>query len=54
MKRRLPVYIENLELPKEENRMIEKEVSYGYVSIMYILSLLITFGSVIVVLLIRK
>lgn len=58
MKNRLPVYIEERELPKNDE-MIEKRNSnsYGYVSILYILyilSLIITGISVLVVLGIRK
>ena len=50
MNERLPVVIENLELPKaafNENKQLDK--SYGYVSIMYLLSLLITLGSIIII-----
>lgn len=55
MKNRLPVYIEERELPKNDE-MIERRNSnsYGYVSILYILSLIITGISVLVVLGIRK
>lgn len=56
MKNRLPVYIENRELPQDvniENRKNREEVSYGYINILYILSLLITGASVITVLFLR-
>ena len=49
MNNRLPVYIENNELPymKKDNKG-----SYGYVNILYILSLIITFSSMIIVMVI--
>ena len=52
MKERLPVVIENLELPIDEFKKEEKPNSYGYVSILYIISLLITIGSVLTVLIV--
>ena len=55
MKERLPVVLENLELPKDEfEKENEKRVSYGYVSILYLLSLMITIGSIIAVLVVRN
>lgn len=50
MRERLPVVIENLDLPVDEFKKEEKTNSYGYVSILYIISLLITIGSVLTVL----
>lgn len=50
MKERLPVYIENLDLPYIENKKDNKRnKSYGYVSFLYLLSIIITIGSVITV-----
>ena len=57
MNNKLPVYIENLELPIDDNK---KEIdshnknSYGYVSIIYILSMMITIGSVLAIFVFRK
>ena len=45
MKEKLPVCIENRMLP--EKKIEQKETSYGYVSFLYILSLIITIGSII-------
>ncbi len=50
MRDRLPVNIENFELPRDD--FVYKTVrsnSYGYVSFLYLLSVLITLGSVLVV-----
>ncbi len=53
MKERLPVVIENLELPIDEFKKEEVNTnSYGYVSILYIISLLITIGSVLTILIV--
>jgi len=49
MNNRLPLYIENLELPKENINKEKKSNSYGYVSILYIMSLIISLGSVITI-----
>jgi len=54
MKDRLPVYIENLELPNNQYKREVKNVSYGYVNILYILSLIITIGSVVTVIFLGK
>ncbi len=55
MKERLPVVLESLELPMDEfEKEKEKKVSYGYVSILYLISLMITIGSIITVLVIRN
>ena len=52
MRDRLPVHIENRELPKENNFNLgeNREYSYGYVNILYIVSILITVLSVLTVL----
>ena len=53
MRNRLPVYIENRELPVdrykniEYNNIEEEKNSYGYVSIMYLSSLIITIISLL-------
>ena len=52
MKNRLPVYIEENELPLD-NKILMRSNSYGYVNIMYILSLIITGVSVLVLILLR-
>jgi hypothetical protein len=52
MRNRLPVNIENRELPVDEymiNRENNRENSYGYVNILYFSSLIITIASVIAV-----
>ena len=56
MKNKLPVLIEDNSLPRDEfkENVIKKNNSYGYVSILYIMSLIITGISVIVVLGLRK
>ena len=53
MKEKLPVYIENRELPVDRNR-IYRNNSYGYVNVMYILSLIVTGISVGLVILLGK
>jgi len=52
MKEKLPVYLENRNLPERE--VEEKEHSYGYVSILYILSIIITLGSLITLMFLGK
>lgn len=53
MKEKLPVYLENHSLPeKEEDEMTNH--SYGYVSILYILSIIITLGSIFTLMFIGK
>ena len=56
MKNKLPVLIEDNSLPRDEfkENVIKKNNSYGYVSILYIMSLIITGISVLVVLGLRK
>ena len=52
MKERLPIEMENFELPKDEFMAShEKQYSYGYASILYLLSMIITIGSILVVVL---
>ena len=52
MNDRLPVNIENLELPIDQYREQSKEISVssGFVSIMSLISLIITIGSVLAIL----
>ena len=47
MKNRLPVYIEDNELPKID--VHKNDNSYGYVSILYLSSIIITVASVLTV-----
>ncbi len=54
MKSRLPVYVENLELPEDLEHVSRRKESYGYVSILYILSLIITGFSVALVIVLGK
>ena len=54
MKSRLPVYIENLDLPEDLEHMPQRKASYGYVSILYILSLIITGLSVAIVIVLGR
>ena len=52
MRNRLPLNIENRELPVDEyviNKENNRENSYGYVNILYFSSLIITIASVIAV-----
>lgn len=51
MRNRLPVEIENMELPYDKYAKNDKvkNNSYGYVSFLYLLSLIITLGSVLTV-----
>ena len=54
MRNRLPVYIENREMPVDEYKELERDRdnrnSYGYVSVMYLGSLIITLISLTMVL----
>ena len=56
MNDKLPVDIENLELPVDQFKKFDKpsNSSYGYANILYILSIIITIGSVLTVIFIRK
>ncbi len=51
MRGKLPVKLENLELPNDNYEWLDKKksMSYGYVRVMYLISLLITLGSILVV-----
>ena len=55
MNERLPVNIENLELPVDQfKKLDDNSNSYGYVSILYLLSIIITLGSVLTVIFLGK
>ena len=56
MRNRLPVNIENRELPVDEYTLKDnnRENSYGYVNMLYFSSLIITIASVIAVIMFRK
>ena len=50
MKNKLPLYIDNKELPVDKyNVSRKKEYSYGYVNILYLTSIIITVLSVMTV-----
>ena len=54
MKEILPVYIENRELPTDQYRELDnKSNSYGYVSVLYLASIIITVISVVTVIIVR-
>ncbi len=54
MREKLPVYLENRSLPKNQEDEMNKSDSYGFVSILYILSIIITLGSIIVIMFMGK
>lgn len=57
MKNRLPVQILDLELPEdnfEKDRIRKEKRMYGYVSILYILSLVVTGISVILIITLKR
>lgn len=55
MRDKLPVYIENRELPKDEFDINNgNNKSYGYVSILYLVSIMITVVSVLMVIFFRR
>ena len=55
MKNKLPVYIENRELPNNEFDINDgNNKSYGYVSILYLASIMITVVSVLTVIFFRR
>ena len=55
MRDKLPVYIENRELPKNEFDIDDaNNKSYGYVSILYLASIMITVVSVLTVIFFRN
>lgn len=56
MRNRLPIELDNMELPVDKyskNNQV-KNNSYGYVSIMSLISLIITLGSVLAIIFFRK
>ena len=54
MKEKLPLYLENNNLPEDNWSIKKRKPSYGYVSIMYILSIIVTLGSIITILVVGK
>jgi len=58
MKNKLPVYIDNLELPQDNLKQIENNNnnnrSYGFVSVIFLLSTMITLGSLLAILIFKK
>ena len=55
MKNRLPVYIDNLELPKDKLKQENNHNnSYGFVSILTLLSTMITLASLLAILIFNK
>ena len=56
MNEKLPVNIENLELPVDKFKKLDKDNSnsYGYANILYLLSIIITLGSVLTVIFLGK
>lgn len=55
MKNKLPVVLENLELPIDDKvKKEDNNKSYGFVSFMYLLSIGITAGSILAILLLGK
>ena len=56
MRDKLPVYVENRELPKNEDMIsnMDRNFSYGYVSILYLASIIITVVSVLTIIFLRK
>lgn len=56
MNNRLPVNIENLELPYDEFKRLDNDASksYGFANILYLLAIIITLGSVLTIVFIGK
>ncbi len=57
MKNKLPVYIDNLELPQDDLKQVVKNNnnrSYGFVSVIFLLSTMITLGSLLAILIFKK
>ena len=56
MRNKLPVYLDNNELPKDTYSMNTRynSNSYGYVNIMYLASIIITIASVMTVIFVGK
>ena len=51
MRERLPIELENLELPQDNYMDPKPKSSYGFANILYLLGMIITMGSVLVVML---
>ena len=56
MKDRLPVNIENLDLPYDQFKRLDyrNNNAYGYVNILYLLGIIVTIGSVLTIIIIGK
>lgn len=54
MKNRLPVHIEDRELPIDQYKKEQRNNSYGYVNILYLTSIIITVISVVTVIIVRN
>lgn len=54
MRDKLPVYIENRELPINEFDKKEDIRSYGYVNILLLTSIITTIGSIITIIIFRR
>lgn len=56
MRDRLPVHVEDRELPMDQfrERVKDKDYSYGYVNILYLVSMMITIASVLTVIILGK
>ena len=56
MRDRLPVHIENRDLPTDryESREMHRHYSYGYVNILFLASIITTILSVVTVIMVRK
>lgn len=52
MRNKLPVCIENRELPLDKNRQYDR--SYGYVNILLLASVITTIGSIITIIIFRR
>ena len=52
MKERLPIYLEKRELPEKEQE--ERKISYGYITFLNLLAVIITIGSLLTIMIIRK
>ena len=54
MRNRLPVYVEDRELPVDNYKKRDNSNSYGYVNVLYLASIIITITSVLVVIVLGK
>ena len=54
MKKRLPVHLDNYELPVDKYRRQSVNASYGFASILYLISIIVTAFSVLTVMVIGK